>query len=408
MSSLELPYNRQCIDDDDVNAVVAALKSPFLTTGPEASLFESEIAEYVGANYAVVCANGTAALHLAMLALDLKKDEKVLTTPITFVADANAARFVGNDVVFADIEAGTANLDPIKTKEVLERDSAVRVLIPVHFAGQPVDIQAFGSLREEFDVAVVEDAAHAMGAEYIGKDGLMKKVGCCEYSDMTVFPFHPIKNITTGEGGCITTNDERLYKALLRLRCHGTIGEKELIQNSTNGFTEVGGEQIKNPWYYEMQSLGFNYRITDFQCALGRSQLRKLDSFIDRRAKLVKSYLKLVEEFFGDEITTLEVRENVKHAYHLFVVRIPFEQLRGGRAALVSRLFEKGVSTQVHYLPIYMHPYYEKTLSKTYNLMNAENYYDQCLSLPLFPCMDDDDPYRVVKALHDVMQEVTK
>lgn len=399
MSQPLLPYNRQCLEDDDLQAVVASLRSPYLTTGPEAAHFEAEIAEAVSARYAVVCANGTAALHLAMMALDIGPGDHVLTTPITFIADANAPRFVGADVVFADVCAATANLDPVCAREVLATRASVKAMIPVHFAGQPVEMEAFAALASEFNVPVVEDACHALGAEYRDADGRWHRVGSCAHSTMTVFSFHPIKNITTGEGGCITTNDEGLYRKLKQLRCHGTTNDEAQIVDRAQAFTEVEGVSIQNPWYYEMQTLGYNYRLSDFQCALGRSQLRKLARYVERRAALAARYRELIAERLDGLVVPLETAVGVRHAHHLFVVRVPFARLRGGRAGLMRFLLQEGVSTQVHYLPIYRHPYYERILPAPVRLPVAECYYDECLSLPLFPCMDEQAPERVVALL---------
>jgi UDP-4-amino-4,6-dideoxy-N-acetyl-beta-L-altrosamine transaminase len=394
-----LPYNRQCLDDHDIQAVVDALHNPYLTGGPEVAYFEAEIAEAVGAHYAVVCANGTAALHLAMMALDIGPGDHVLTTPITFVADANAPRFVGADVVFADVCATTANLDPVCARQVLAATPSVKGMIPVHFAGQPVEMEAFSALASEFHVPVVEDACHALGAEYQDAQGKWHRVGSCAHSTMTVFSFHPIKSITTGEGGCITTNDEELYCKLKQLRGHGTTNNEAQIVNRAQAFTEVDGISAQNPWYYEMQTLGFNYRLSDFQCALGRSQLKKLVRYVERRAALAARYRELIRERLSSFVVPLEIAVGVRHAHHLFVVRIPFARLRGGRAGLMRFLLQNGVSTQVHYLPIYRHPYYERTLPAPVRLPVAEGYYDECLSLPLFPSMDERDLERVVTLL---------
>ncbi|MDH5523675.1 MAG: UDP-4-amino-4,6-dideoxy-N-acetyl-beta-L-altrosamine transaminase [Desulfobulbaceae bacterium] len=397
--ALNLPYNRQYLDQADIEAVMKALTSSFLTTGPEADEFERELAEYVGAKYAVVCANGTAALHLAMLALGVSEGSCVLTTPITFIADANAARLVGADVAFADIEEGTANLDPIRVRELLQKRSDIKLIVPVHFAGQPVDMQSFAEIAAEFGVSIVEDGCHALGSHYMTKDGETVRVGCCKHSSMTVFSFHPIKNITTGEGGAVTTNDRDLYEHLIRLRTHGTVRAPHLLRNKDLAFSNVDGKRVSNPWYYEMQELSHNFRISDFQCALGRSQLRKLDQFVARRNKLVQLYNEEITKVLDGIVLPLKNTSGVLHAHHLFVVRLPFNRLKGGRAALMLFLLEHGVQTQVNYMPIYWHPYYQDYLSDIPLLPNAENYYEECLSLPLFVGMDDEDPSRVVELL---------
>jgi UDP-4-amino-4,6-dideoxy-N-acetyl-beta-L-altrosamine transaminase len=396
---LNLPYNRQSIDQSDIEAVVSSLKRDYLTTGPEAGEFEKDIAQYVGAKYAVVCANGTAALHLTMLALGISEDDCVLTTPITFVADANAARIVGADVAFVDIEPETANLDLNKVEAILAKRTNIKAIIPVHFAGQPVDIESLSKITSRYGVKIVEDGCHALGSSFTNSHNEKIRVGSCSYSEMTIFSFHPIKSITTGEGGAVTTNDYQLYQRLLSLRTHGITKSKENIKNKKLAFSEINGTQVLNPWYYEMQELSNNYRITDFQCALGRSQLRKLDDFNQRRNDLVDSYKLEINKHLKDLVRPLETKNGIFSANHLFVVRISFDELKGGRAGLMLFLQEHGVQTQVNYMPIYWHPYYEDCLSVIPILPNAENYYEECLSLPLFVGMDEENPRQVVELL---------
>lgn len=399
MKNNQLPYNRQCIDDDDVASVVAALKSEFLTTGPEAELFEKELCQYTGAKYAVVCSNGTAALHLAMQVLDVTANDTVLTTPISFVADANAARFLGAAIEFADVSDEDANLDPKRVRELLEKHQNIKVIIPVHFAGQPVALEEFSELANEYNVSIVEDACHALGASYRDSNGDIYRIGGCNHSSMTAFSFHPIKSITTGEGGAVTTNDEHLYNRLKSLRTHGTTRQLNKLQNREMAFTEIDGEERVNPWYYEMQELSPNYRICDFQCALGRSQLKKVDRFVERRRHLVAEYCRVIKEISPKYIRVLSTNNSELHAFHLFVVRIRFDCLDGGRAALMYYLLDHGIQAQVHYIPIYSHPYYQSVLTTKPNCPNAESYYKECLSLPLFVNMDDEDPRRVIEIL---------
>jgi len=405
---LNLPYNRQCIDQLDIDAVVTSLNSTYLTTGPEAGEFEKEIAEYVGAKYAVVCSNGTAALHLSMLALGISKDDCVLTSPITFVADANAARFVGADVAFADVEEETANIDTNKIEEILQNRKDIKVIVPVHFAGHPVDMELLSKIASKYDVKIIEDGCHALGSYYTSENNEVIRVGGCKHSSMTVFSFHPIKNITTGEGGAITTNDRELYERLLSLRTHGTIKSEEHIKNKKLAFSVVDGKSVMNPWYYEMQELSHNFRISDFQCALGRSQLKKLERFTQRRNDLVEIYNTEINNKLNGFVKPLGIKDGVGSAHHLFVVRIPFQKLKDGRAALMLFLMEHGVQTQVNYMPIYLHPYYQDYLNDIPELPNAENYYDECLSLPLFACMDDDDPRRVIELLSIAIDKLKK
>jgi len=399
MTNRHLPYSRQNIDQDDIDAVVEALKSRFLTTGPEISAFESELAEYVGAKYAVVCSSGTAGLHLAMMCTGIQVGQKVLTSPITFVADANVARYVGADVVLSDVSSSTVNICPKASRNVLLSDPSIKVLVPVHFAGQPYDVNGFSSLLQDFDVSVVEDACHALGAEYQDVDGKWRKVGSCHSSLMTVFSFHPVKTMTTGEGGCITTNDKAIYQELKKLRSHGVSNDPETFQSITRGFTEIDGDRVQNPWYYEMQSLGFNYRITDFQCALGRAQLKKIDQNITRRHELTVIYREALHRRLGDLVRPLHCGLGIKHAHHLFVVRIPFERLSGGRAGLMNSLLAKGIHTQVHYMPIQHHPYYQNLIKPIDDTPNANQYYGECLSLPLFAQMEESDVFWVVDTL---------
>ena len=406
MHKMNLPYNRQTIDESDVRAVVKILKGDFLTTGPEAALFEKEIAEYTGAKYAVVCSNGTAALHIMMMALELNSKDTVLTTPITFVADANAPRFVGAQVIFADIRSDDANIDVNAVRNVLENRSDIKVIIPVHFAGQPVDMITLSKIAKEFGVTVLEDACHALGASYLNEQGEKAMIGSCQHSKMCMFSFHPIKSITTGEGGAITTNDKDLYLKLLRLRSHGVTKDERIIKNQELGYSVVNGEKVLNPWYYEMQNLAPNYRMTDFQSALGRSQLLKLEKFIDRRNFLTEIYLKEILKKIPDLAKPLSLRKSIISAHHLFVVRINFNQLNGGRAALMLFLQKYGIQTQVHYMPIYMHPYYQEYFKNSIKFPEAEKYYNECLSLPLFPSMKNSDPIDVVKILAEGIKKL--
>jgi UDP-4-amino-4,6-dideoxy-N-acetyl-beta-L-altrosamine transaminase len=399
MSKVNIPYNKQCIDGDDIQSVLNSLSGEYLTTGPEADLFEQDIAKYTGAKYAVVCSNGTSALHMAMQVLDLEVCDTVLTSPITFIADANAARFVGSQVLFADICKETGNLDPISVRKILLERPDIKTIIPVHFAGCPIDVLEFYKISQEFGVNIVEDACHALGATYQNEDGVQIKVGSCMHSDMTIFSFHPIKSITTGEGGAITTNNKKIYERLIRLRSHGTVKDFDLIQNKDLGLSKVDGELIVNPWYYEMQELAHNYRISDFQCALGRSQLVKLNYFIKQRNFIANVYKKELEKRLPNKVVPLSNTPNSLSSYHLFVVRIPFNKIKGGRAALMIFLKKHGVQTQVHYMPIYMHPYYHNYLDCVPKLTEAEAYYDECLSLPIYACMQDSDPLNVIDVL---------
>ena len=389
MSTEFIPYARQSVDADDVKAAAEALVAEYLTTGPQVEGFEKELASFCGAKYAVACSSGTAALHLACLALSLKQGDAIITSPITFLATANCARFVGADVIFSDVEAATANLSAAALSKTLndkKRSASVRAVFPVHFAGQPADMENIAREARSHGLKIVEDASHALGAEYRTKSGEWVKVGSCRHSDMTVFSFHPVKHITTGEGGAVTTNDEALYRRLLLLRNHGMVHDSK-----------------KGPWFYEMNEVGYNYRITDIQCALGRSQMKKLSAFLKKRREIAAKYQ---AAFSSQEFPAkpLAVLDDVRHAYHLFVVRVPFKTLGLERADVMAVLKQKGIGTQVHYIPVSLQPYYrEHSGTKPGDFPVAEEYYAEALSLPLYPAMPDDGVERVTRALEAVL-----
>jgi len=367
-------YGRHHIDEDDINAVVEQLRSGWLTQGPKVSEFETVVANYVGARYAVAVSNGTAALHLACLAAGVDEGDRVITTPNTFVASANAAHFVGATAHFADIDARTLNIDPIALAEECRTLGKVKAIIPVHFAGLACDMQAIRIVAEKYGAIVIEDAAHALGAEY--HEG--GRVGNCRNSDMTIFSFHPVKMITTGEGGMITTNSEVYYRKLLRLRSHGINKLDDPFEHRDDAYTD--GE--KNAWYYEMQELGFNYRITDIQAALGLSQFQKLENFLDRRRALSMRYDQAFKK--SGNVTPQQNEGRQLSSMHLYVVRIPFQQLGIRRHHFMSRLRDYGYTTQVHYIPAHYHPFYRKKGYLPGRYPVSEQYFDECLSLPLF------------------------
>ena len=373
---------------DDVKAVTEALTADRLTTGPQVEAFEKELAAFCGARYAVVCSNGTAALHLACLALELKEGDAIVTSPITFLATANCARFVGADVLFSDIDPATANLSPAELAKTLDgkKSGDIRAVFPVHFAGQPADMEAIGQQARSRGLKVVEDASHALGAEYRAKNGEWVKVGSCRHSDMTVFSFHPVKHITTGEGGAVTTNDEALYRRLLMLRNHGMVHDAK-----------------KGPWFYEMNEVGYNYRLTDIQCALGRSQLKKLPGFLKKRQDIAARYCAAFSAQ-GFPAKPLQVSPDVRHAYHLFVVRVAFQSVGLDRSSVMASLKEKGIGTQLHYIPVHLQPYYrEHSGTMPGDFPVAEKYYSEALSLPLYPAMPSDGVERVTRALEAVL-----
>lgn len=392
-----LPYGRQSVDEGDVRAVSEVLRADWLTQGPRVEAFEKAVAARVGARYAVACASGTAALHLAMLAAGIGPGETVATVPITFVASANCARYVGAEVAFVDVEPECVTMDPVALDRLLSSPARppVRAIVPVHFAGHPARMPELWDIARVHNLIVVEDACHALGASYTGPDGVPVRVGTCAHSHMAVFSFHPVKHITTGEGGAVTTNSRELFERLLTLRNHGIVRE---------GFEDRTGAEL--PWYYEMQALGFNYRLTDVQCALGLSQLPKLDGFLKRRREIAAQYRTALRLVFSDEqVLPLAERPGVQHAYHLFPVQIDFGGRAPDRATVMRRLRERGVGSQVHYIPLYRQPYYRRiTASAPEAFPNSEHYYARALSLPIYPALPVDGVERVVGALETALE----
>jgi perosamine synthetase len=388
-----IPYGMHHIDEDDIQAVVDVLKSGILTQGPLTDRFEAEVAEYVGAKYAVAVSSGTAALHLASLAGGVKNGTNSITSPITFVASANAARYAQGDVSFSDIERDTLNISPVALGLALNEHINTKVVIPVHFAGLPCDMQAIKLLADKAGAVIIEDAAHALGACY--PDG--SRVGSCKNSLMTMFSFHPVKAIAAGEGGMITTNDLGIYRKLLRLRSHGINKLDDVLQKSAQAFT---GDKL-NPWYYEMQELGFHYRITEMQCALALSQFKKLDLFIERRRNLAKRYDQLFEKF--ENCKPAQKTERHNSAHHLYVLRVDFSSIGIERAVLMNMLKERGIGTQVHYIPVPMQPYYSSGDSQMAKYPIALDYYNQALTIPLFYDLTEDHQDFIVGVFRDLV-----
>lgn len=373
-----IPYGRQNITDEDIAAVVQSLKGEFLTQGPTIELFEKQFANYVGAKYAVAVSNGTAALHLCTLALDVNENTRVITSPITFAASANCVRYCGGTVEFCDIDPATALMDLNLLRQKLESKPKgyYSGIIPVDFAGNPINLEKFRALADEFGCWIIEDACHAPGGSFVNSKGTENKCGDGHFADLAIFSFHPVKHIACGEGGMITTNDETLFRKLMKLRTHGiTRNADELIENH-------GG------WYHEMQLLGYNYRITDFQSALGISQLSRADEGLKRRREIAEIYTK---SFAGSVVRTLQVNENSKHAYHLYVI------LTNNRKELYDALRENNIFAQVHYIPCHLHPYYQNLGYKKGDFLNAEKYYEQCLSLPMFPTLTHEEQHYVIE-----------
>ncbi len=384
-----LPYGRHCIGDDDRAAVDAVLRSDFLTTGPAVEAFEAAFAEKVGARFAVSCSSATAGLHLAAMALGLGEGDRVAVPTLTFLATANAVRYVGAEVAFADVDPENALVTVDDFARAAEPFPNLKALFPVHLAGQCVDMAAVHAFAKQRKMAVVEDASHALGgATWAGP------VGNCRHSDMAVFSLHPVKTLAMGEGGVVTTNDPELRRRLTLLRGHGMVRDAERFQNRDLAFAADG---TPNPWYYEMDEMGFNYRASDIACALGASQLTKLDRFVARRRDLVARYDRLlppnirrVRRVPGDT------------AWHIYPVLIDFEGLGIERAVVMHRLRAAGIGTQVHYLPVHRQPYYWKRYGAL-ALPGADAYYRRTLTLPLYPSMTDADAGRVVAALSSVL-----
>jgi len=388
-----IPYGKHCIDETDIQAVVEVLKSGTLTQGRYVEAFEQAVAEYVGAKYAVAVSSGTAALHLSALAAGVGAGDAVATTPITFVASANAGRYVGADVVFADIDPDTINMSVESLRQLVARTPAVRAIIPVHFAGLPCQMSAIKEIADQAGAIVIEDAAHALGASY--PDG--SRIGACRHSLMTIFSFHPVKAIAAGEGGMITTNDEHVYRKLIRLRSHGVnkLDDSLLVPEQS----QQDGEP--NPWYYEMQELGFHYRITDIQCGLALSQLKRLDVFLAKRRALAAAYDNVFAAFQNLRPGQTEGRDRSGH--HLYVVRIDYAAAGISRGRLMRELKERGIGTQVHYIPVTRHPYYRNLGAVPDQFPAAEGFYAQALSLPFFYELSDEQQQSVVSALAELI-----
>lgn len=388
-----LPYGRQCIEDDDIEAVAAALRSDWLTTGPAVKAFEEAFAAAVGARFAVACSNGTAGLHIACLALGLGPGQSAVAPSNTFVASANAARYVGAEVRLADIDPESGLMRPEDLAAALARPGLpAAAVVPVHFAGQTVDMEALSELAKTHGLGVIEDACHAVGTVCRTRSGESYKVGSCRFSQMTVFSLHPVKTITMGEGGVVTTNDQRLYERLCHFRSHGIARDAAAFTNKDLAFDEDGSA---NPWYYEAQDLGFNYRASDVNCALGLSQLKKLGKFVERRRALTDRYDRLLPSL-APRVRPLAKVQGCTPSLHLYVVLVDFDKIGKSRAAVMRELAKAGIGTQVHYIPVHRQPLYAATAP---SLPGADEYYRHCLSLPLFPGMADSDVDRVVEAL---------
>ncbi len=382
-----IPYGHQSLDERDIRSVDGVLRSDWITQGPKVREFEEAVAQYCGANYAVACSSGTAALHLACLAAGLQPGDEVITAAMTFLSSANCALYVGATPLFADIDFSTMNVTHKTARKALTKRT--RAIIPVHFAGLSCDMSDISNLAAKHKIFIIEDACHALGATYQGK-----KVGSCEYSDMAVLSFHPVKHITTGEGGMVLTNSKDLYERLQIFRNHGMTKDAKYLTRQ------------EGSWYYEMHFLGYNYRITDFQCALGLSQLKKLDRFVARRRFLAARYHDALEAMEAHGILKRPlVFSPDESAWHIYVIRINFERVGKTRRETVAQLHKIGIGTQVHYIPVPSQPYYLKRFGYSMDdFPSAAMHYEQALTLPLFPSMTVRQVDCVVKALCEVLE----
>lgn len=389
MQMNNIPYGKQHITDEDIAIVVETLKSPFLTQGPKIKEFEDDFAKYIGAKYAVAVANGTAALHLCTLALGVKEGDKVITTPITFAASANCVRYCDGEVVFADIDPDTYLIDINKVRNILESspEGTYTGIIPVDFAGRAVNLEEFRKLAEEYNLWIIEDACHAPGGYFIDSNGEQQWCGNGKFTDLAIFSFHPVKHIASGEGGMITTNDEALYQSLLQLRTHGITRSENQY---TNSIALAGGIDKYPGWYMEMQTLGFNYRITDFQAALGSSQLKRADEGLVRRRVIAARYNQAFKNIPAIKGQSGEVEG---HAYHLYVIEAE------NRLGLYNYLREHKIFAQIHYIPTHLMPYYQQLGSKEGDQPMAEEYYRHCISLPMYPTLTDQEQEYVIETI---------
>lgn len=396
-----IPYGHQSITQEDIEAVVDVLKSDYLTQGPAVEKFESDFSKVVKAPYAIACANGTAGLHLAVLAAKIGAGDRVLTTPITFAASANCAKYVGSDVDFADIDPKYITLSPVAAEEALfeaqKNGKPFKALITVDLGGHPCNMTEFARLKEKYNLIWIQDACHALGAAWTDSDGRKYKIGEWAVPDMTVFSFHPVKHITTAEGGMITTHDKKYAEHLKILRTHGISKDPNSFTRKDEAF-DLDGKM--NPWYYEVQELGFNYRLTDMQAALGSSQLKRLDASIKRRNQIVAFYRGSLRNL--DSIVFPSVAPGVLHAHHLAIVRIDFERQKISRAQAMHVLHDRSVGTQVHYIPVPLMPLYGNG-KIMHHLPNAMRYYREALSLPCFPTLTDADLDLITSSLKDLL-----
>jgi len=379
-----IPYGKHYIDDDDIQAVVNVLRNGMLTQGPQVAKFENKVASYVGVKYAVAVSSGTAALHLACMVLEIKDNDEIITSPNTFVATSNAILYVGAKPIFVDIDPKTLNIDINQIEDAIKNSKNIKAIFPVHFAGLPCDMEKIKELANKYNLAIVEDAAHALGAAYDNGN----KVGNCQYSNVTCFSFHPVKGIAAGEGGMVTTNSKALYQKLLLLRSHGILkgnfdfpGVSHSDGSLVNKDSAFENGELKR-WYYEMQHLGYNYRITDIQCALAISQMNKIDLFLDARRSMARLYDKAFKNM--PNITPLQSHGRDNSSHHIYVVSIDFDKVGMTRHQFMEKLAEVGVGSQVHYIPVVSQPYYQDMGYSIEQHPKTNAYYQSTLSIPLY------------------------
>lgn len=391
-----IPYGKQYISQEDIEAVITTLQAEYLTQGPKIAEFEEAFAKYIGVKYAVALANGTAALHLCAMALNVEAGQKVITTPITFAASANCVKYCGGEVVFADINPETYLIDIQSVKKLLESapKGTYSGIIPVDFAGRAVNLEEFRKLADEYNLWIIEDACHAPGGFFKSSNNENANCGSGQFADLAIFSFHPVKHIASGEGGMITTNDKALYEKLLMLRTHGITRNADLFINDAQWASGNTTEKVEKfpGWYMEMQELGYNYRLTDFQAALGITQLERADKGLEKRRAIAAKYANA----FAGKPWLLGQSESIEgHAYHLYIVEVE------NRLGLYNYLRTKNIFAQIHYIPTHLMPYYQQQGYKKGDFPNAEKYYSQCLSLPMYPTLTSEEQDFVIKSVCD-------
>ncbi len=380
-----IPYAQQWIEEDDIEEVKKVLESDWLTTGPKVDEFEEKFADYVNSRYAVAVSSGTAALHAATFAAGIEEGDEAIVSPMTFAASANCILYQGGTPVFVDIDRKTYNIDPEKIEEKINENT--KAIVPVDYTGQPCEIDKIMDIAEKNDLTVIEDSSHAVGATYDGK-----KIG--SFADMSIFSFHPVKHITTGEGGMITTNSKELYEKLKQFRNHGITKEDSKLNKN------------EGPWFYEQQYLGYNYRLNDMQCALGISQLNKIDRFLKRRREIAERYTEFFKDLRG--VVPPYQKENSNSAWHLYVLQLELEELKVDRKKIFNEFLDKELGVQVHYIPVYYHPYYQNLGYERGLCPNAEWLYERIISIPMYPKMKDEDLNKVLNRIESVIKKHQK